>query len=88
MAATVHPAAVGAPGAPVSSTVTATLVAAISKAPDPPPKANPSSEARASGATSIITSAGTLRTVLRRSFQAIAKTFMAPRSIIPSARGR
>ena len=51
----------------------------------PPPKAKPSREASASGATSIITSPGTLRTVLRRSFQAIAKIFT---SVILSARGR
>ena len=40
----------------------------------PPPKARPSRAANASGANSIMESAGTLRMVLRRSLTAIAKT--------------
>ena len=57
---------------PLSRFATTTLVAAMSNPPLPPPKAKPSRAASASGAASIMTSAGTLRKVLRRSFQAIA----------------
>ena len=60
---------------PLSRFATTTLVAAMSN-PPPPPKAKPSRAASASGATSIITSAGTLRAVLRRSFQAMARIFL------------
>ncbi len=67
-------AAAGAPTtAPESPSATATLVAAMEKLL-PPPKARPSSAANASGANSIMESAGTLRMVLRRSLTAIAKT--------------
>ena len=59
------------PSAPASVLATATLVAEIEKL-WPPPKAKPSRAARASGASSIMASAGTLRIVLRRSFQAMA----------------
>ena len=60
---------------PWSRFATTTLVAAISN-PLPPPKAKPSRAASASGAASIITSAGTLRVVLRRSFQAMARILL------------
>ena len=53
-----------------SRLATATLVAAMRSWP--PPKAKPSSAESASGAASIMASAGTLRMVLRRSFQATA----------------
>jgi hypothetical protein len=63
---------------PSSALATTTLVAAIEKSPPPPPKAKPSRAARAKGARSIMASAGTLRMVLRRSFQAMAQMrFMA-----------
>ena len=76
-----------APAPPLSRFATTTLVAAMSN-PLPPPKAKPSRAASASGATSIITSAGTLRNVLRRSFQAMARILVTRARIIPAARGR
>ena len=54
------PALCVAPALPLSRFATTTLVAAMSN-PLPPPKAKPSRAASASGATSIITSAGALR---------------------------
>src|SRR5450830_1195924 len=68
---TTAPAFSTGPAAPVSALATETLVAESEKL-WPPPKAKPSSAARASGASSIMASAGTLRIVLRRSFQAMA----------------
>ena len=62
---------------PLSRFATTTLVAAMSN-PPPPPKAKPSRAARASGATSIMMSAGRLRSVLRRSFQAMARILVTP----------
>ena len=73
---------------PLSRFATTTLVAAIVEPARPPPKAKPSRAASASGATSIITSAGTLRTVLRRSFQAMAKILVTASASTPAARGR
>src|SRR5450756_1036465 len=68
---TTAPAFSTGPASPMSALATATLVAEIDKL-WPLPKAKPSRAARASGASSIMASAGTLRTVLRRSFQAMA----------------
>src|SRR5665647_1431278 len=69
---TTAPAFSTGPASPVSALATATLVAEIEKL-WPLPKAKPSRAARASGASSIMASAGTLRMVLRRSFQAMAR---------------
>ena len=70
---------------PLSRFATTTLVAAMSN-PPPPPKAKPSRAGSASGATSIMTSAGTLRDVLRRSFQAMARIFLiAARRVLSGA---
>ena len=68
---------------PLSRFATTTLVAAMSNPPLPPPNATPSSAASASGATSIMTSAGRLRSVLRRSFQAMARILVTAAGAIP-----
>ena len=72
---------------PLSRFATTTLVAAMSN-DWPPPKAKPSRAARPSGATSIMISAGRLRSVLRRSFQAMARILVTAAGATRAARGR
>src|SRR5665647_3314657 len=88
MPATTAPALSPAAVRPWSMFAVATLVAAMSN-PPPPPKAKPSRAASARGANSIIASAGALRAVLRRSFQAMARIFVIePGLLLPQGPAR